>query len=921
MRNIPVELVTRYEEAGWWTRETLGQVLAHGLQAAPDATFRVYSDVRPWSGTFADVEVVARRLAAGLRARGVGAGDVVAFQLPNWMEAAATFWASAFLGAALVPIVHFYGRKELAQIFAAAKPRVFITAEEFGRLTYQPDLCSDVEIVGVVGRDFDDLLADEPMPGTVAADPAGPALIAFTSGTTSAPKGVVHSHRSLVCEARQLSGQIRSIGDNQLTATPVGHFIGMLAALLIPVLNGGAVHLVDNWDPGVVLGLMERDGLTLGGGPPYFVTSLLDHPDCTPAHRARIKRLGLGGSTVPAAVTRRLTDLGVIVFRSYGSSEHPSITGSTPDAPEDKRLLTDGNPMPGVEIRLADDGEILSRGPDLCLGYVDDELTAAAFDEDGWYHTGDIGVLDADGYLTITDRKADVIIRGGENISALEVEEVLLGMPGIAEAVVVAAPDAVLGERVAAVLRLKPGQTLPSLDDVRAHFGRHGVARQKWPEICARSRRLSAHGKRQGAEAFSARRHCGNLWVRILFSQIAKEDSMGQLSHREDVPFPIFDADNHLYEPPEALTKFLPKEYKDYVQYVQINGRTKIAIRGQISNYIPNPTFEVVARPGAWEEYFKFGNPDGKTKRELFGEPMRAIPAFFEPGPRLEEMNKLGLDRTLMFPTLASLLEERLRDDPVAIHVLVHALNEWLDEVWGFNYQNRIFTTPVITLPIVEKAIEELEWAVKRGARCILVRPAPVPGFRGPRSFAVPEFDPFWERVVEHDLLVGMHSSDSGYSRYTSEWDGADQEMLPFQTNAMGILNEWRPIQDSVGSWVIHGALYRHPKLKVAIVEAGSKWMTPLLDGLAEVFRKAPEAFPSDPVEVVKNRIHVSPFFEDGIDDLVNLVGVDQVLYGSDWPHPEGLAEPTFYVNALSHLSLDDQAKIMGGNLGRLVTT
>ena len=295
MRNIPDELVTRYEEAGWWTRETLGQVLAHGLQAAPDATFRVYSDVRPWSGTFADVEVVARRLAAGLRARGVGAGDVVAFQLPNWMEAAATFWAAAFLGAALVPIVHFYGRKELAHILAAARPRVFITAEEFGRLTYQPDLCSDVEIVGVVGRDFDDLLADEPMPGTVAADPAGPALIAFTSGTTSAPKGVMHSHRSLVCEARQLSGQIRSIGDNQLTATPVGHFIGMLAALLIPVLNGGAVHLIDNWDPGVVLGLMERDGLTLGGGPPYFVTSLLDHPDCTPAHRARIKPLAWAG--------------------------------------------------------------------------------------------------------------------------------------------------------------------------------------------------------------------------------------------------------------------------------------------------------------------------------------------------------------------------------------------------------------------------------------------------------------------------------------------------------------------------------------------------------------------------------------------------------------------------------------------------
>jgi predicted TIM-barrel fold metal-dependent hydrolase len=355
---------------------------------------------------------------------------------------------------------------------------------------------------------------------------------------------------------------------------------------------------------------------------------------------------------------------------------------------------------------------------------------------------------------------------------------------------------------------------------------------------------------------------------------------MGQLSHRVDIPFPLFDADNHLYEPPEAMTKYLPKEYKDVVQYVEVNGRTKIALRGVISNYIPNPTFSVVAKPGAWEEYFKFGNPDGKSKRELFGEPMRAIPAFFEPAPRLEKMNELGIERSLMFPTLASLIEERLSDDPVAIHVLIHSLNQWLDEVWGFNYQNRIFTTPVITLPIVEKAIEELEWCVKRGARAILIRPAPVPGFRGPRSFALPEFDPFWERVVHHDVFVGMHSSDSGYSRYTSEWDGAAQEMLPFQTNAMSILNEWRPIQDAV----------------------------------------APEAFLGNPIEEIKNRIYVSPFYEEGIDDLINLIGVDQVLYGSDWPHPEGLAEPTHYVTALEHLSLEDQAKIMGGNLGRLVT-
>lgn len=483
VRDIPVELTKRYVEEGWWTPETLGQVLADGLAANPDAAFHVHSDVRPYAGTFHDVELIGRRLAAGLRDRGVGPGDVVALQLPNWMEAAAAFWASAFLGAVTVPIVHFYGRKELGHILATAKPKVFLTTERFGRMTFPADLCAEVPIVGLVGQSsFDVLLADEPMAGTVATDPAAPALIAFTSGTTRDPKGVVHSHQTLGFETRQLLENYPPDRGRQLTATPVGHFIGMLGAFLIPVLEGAPIDLCDVWDPGKVLKLIESDGLSIGGGPPYFVTSLLDHPDCTPEHMAHFKTVGLGGSTVPTAVTRRLADLGIFVFRSYGSTEHPSITGSSPSAPEAKRLYTDGNPRPGVEIRLGPDGEIFSRGPDLCLGYTDDALTAKVFDDEGWYRTGDVGILDDDGYLTITDRAGDLIIRGGENISALEVEEVLLAMPQVIEAIVVAAPDARLGERVAAVLRIKSGQAMPTLDQVRAHFENTGVARQKWPE-------------------------------------------------------------------------------------------------------------------------------------------------------------------------------------------------------------------------------------------------------------------------------------------------------------------------------------------------------------------------------------------------------------------------------------------------------
>ncbi len=481
-RTVPAGLAASYRDNGWWTTETVGDLLAVGLRSAPDADFRIHSAVRGWSGTYAEAERVARRLAAGLRARGVGPGDVVAFQLPNWMEAAAVFWASAFLGAVVVPIVHFYGRKELAHILADAGPRVFITADNAGRPAYHADLCADVPIVGVVGRDFGDLLAEEPMAGTLAVDPAAPALIAYTSGTTSNPKGVVHSHQSLVCETRQLNAGYPTKRGKELTVAPVGHFIGMVGAFLIPVLEGRPINLCDSWDTGEVLALMKRDGLAVGGGPPYFVTSLLDHPDCTDEHRALLKTVGLGGSSVPAAVTRRLSDLGVFVYRAYGSTEHPSITGTHPTAPEAKRLFTDGDPRPGVEIRLNEDGEIFSRGPDLCLGYTDDALTATAFDDDGWYRTGDIGFLDDDGYLTITDRKSDVIIRGGENVSAVEVEEVLLGMAGIADAVVVAAPDARLGERVAAVVRVRPGHVLPTLQQVREHFGATGVARQKWPE-------------------------------------------------------------------------------------------------------------------------------------------------------------------------------------------------------------------------------------------------------------------------------------------------------------------------------------------------------------------------------------------------------------------------------------------------------
>jgi predicted TIM-barrel fold metal-dependent hydrolase len=389
--------------------------------------------------------------------------------------------------------------------------------------------------------------------------------------------------------------------------------------------------------------------------------------------------------------------------------------------------------------------------------------------------------------------------------------------------------------------------------------------------------------------------------------------------------YPVFDADNHMYEPPEALTKHLPPAYEGVIEYVERKGRTKIAVKGQISDYIPNPTFTVVAAPGAQEEFYKSGNPGGKSKREIYGKPIRALPGFFEPKPRLELMNQLGIDRSMMWPTLASLVEERLADDPATTHVVIHALNEWMHETWSFDYEGRIFATPIITLPILERALEELDWVLERGARAILVRPAPVPCLGGRRSPALPEFDPFWGRVEEAGILVGMHASDSGYQRYLNDWEGIrDREFQPFKGGSgfsAIVSSEHRPIVDTIASLVGHGLCTRFPKLAFAPIENGSHWVRPLLQRMEQAYKFAPNAFDENPVDVFLRNIYVHPFHEEDPVGLVKLLGPDHVLFGSDYPHPEGLADPIAFADELTALPRADVAKVMGGNLGRLMKT
>jgi predicted TIM-barrel fold metal-dependent hydrolase len=387
--------------------------------------------------------------------------------------------------------------------------------------------------------------------------------------------------------------------------------------------------------------------------------------------------------------------------------------------------------------------------------------------------------------------------------------------------------------------------------------------------------------------------------------------------------FPVFDADNHMYETTDAFTKYLPPEYAGLIKYVEVDGRTKIAVNGQISEYIPNPTFARVAAPGAQEEYFRTGNPEGKTRRETLGRAIDALPGFSEPEPRLQLMDELGLDRALMWPTLASLLEERMRHHPPAAHAVVHALNQWMHEHWTYNYANRIFPAPVIHLGIVDRAVEELDWVIDRGARIILIRPAPAWGFMGPRSPALPEFDPFWKRVAEADVVVGMHASDSGYQRYANEWEGNPEgEMTPFrgESGFRAITgHQGRPIIDTVASLVGHGLCSRFPTLKFIPVENGSNWVRPMIADMEYAWIHTPNAFDENPVDVLKRNIYVHPFHEEDPKGLVAILGADRVLFGSDYPHPEGMADPITFVDDLEGLADEDVRMIMGGNLSRLM--
>ncbi len=500
-RPTHLPLADRYRSAGLWRGETLWQAFAATAARAPERIAVVDGPVRT---TFGALGAAVERLAGGLARRGVGSGDVVAFQLPNWIETLVVLLAASRLGAVGNPVLPIHRRRELG----------FILAESGARLLFIPGRhrdCDHRELVAELQPTLPALehvvvVRDAPTPGTIAwtevtGDPPPPAadadaiaLLIYTSGTTAEPKGVLHSHETLLAEARSLGPVHGLTGDDVvLMPSPLTHISGIAHACLVPAAFGTTAVLMDRWDPDAGLALIAAERVSYMVGAPTFLRDLAQHPRLSDHDVSSLRLFSCGGADVDPTLVREAAErLGCVAKRVYGSTEFPTVTTTGPDDPPARRFDSEGRPIGANEIRIVDEdgaplatgreGEILARGPECFLGYRNPALDAEAFTADGWFRTGDLGTVDAAGYLRITGRRKDIIIRKGENISAHELEDLIAAHPAVAEVAVVGIPDAAAGEIACAAVRVRPGHPPPTLGDLAAHLTAQGLSRRKLPE-------------------------------------------------------------------------------------------------------------------------------------------------------------------------------------------------------------------------------------------------------------------------------------------------------------------------------------------------------------------------------------------------------------------------------------------------------
>ncbi len=377
------------------------------------------------------------------------------------------------------------------------------------------------------------------------------------------------------------------------------------------------------------------------------------------------------------------------------------------------------------------------------------------------------------------------------------------------------------------------------------------------------------------------------------------------------------DADNHYYEALDAFTRHLDRDFRQRgVQVAQVGKRTVLLMGGKANHFIPNPTFDPVTKPGCLDLYFRGEIPPGQSRASLLDvEPLSNSPEYQNRDARIKRLDAQGLDAAVLYPTVGVGVEEALRHDIPAVVASLQAFNRWLEDDWGYAYQNRLFAVPMISLADPDAAIAEIDRVLSQGARIVLIRPAPVPGDAGPRSMGHPSHDKVWARLAEANIPVTFHASDSGYNRMAAEW-GVPSTLESFKPNTFAkVLTADRAIYDTMASVLVEGVLTRHPNLRLISIENGSAWVRPLLRILKKSLNQSPEAFSADPIEQFKDRVWVAPYYEDDIVDLIDLIGADKVLFGSDWPHAEGLVEPVHFEKEIDFLDEPTREKIMRTNM------
>lgn len=496
-----------YRQQGLWGDASLADYWQQTARAMPDKIAVV--DNHGASYTYSALDHAASCLANWMLAKGIESGDRIAFQLPSWCEFTVIYLACLKIGAVSVPLLPSWREAELVWVLNKCQAKMFFAPTLFKQtrpvdliLPLQNQLPQLQQIVGVdklapatSSLSLSQIIADN-TPLTTAITTHGDELAAvlFTSGTEGLPKGVMLTHNNILASERAYCARLNlTWQDVFMMPAPLGHATGFLHGVTAPFLIGARSVLLDIFTPDACLALLEQQRCTCMLGATPFVYDLLNVLEKQPADLSALRFFLCGGTTIPKKVARECQQLGIKLLSVYGSTESSPHAVVNLDDPLSRFMHTDGYAAAGVEIKVVDDarktlppgceGEEASRGPNVFMGYFDEpELTARALDEEGWYYSGDLCRMDEAGYIKITGRKKDIIVRGGENISSREVEDILLQHPKIHDACVVAMPDERLGERSCAYVVLKAPHHSLSLEEVVAFFSRKRVAKYKYPE-------------------------------------------------------------------------------------------------------------------------------------------------------------------------------------------------------------------------------------------------------------------------------------------------------------------------------------------------------------------------------------------------------------------------------------------------------